>query len=136
MSILTTKTCSKCGKVITNNKDIVHEIVDQNWVHIGYVCDKCINTYPVEDIKDPDVEGDKIIPKDNSITAEEARLYKLEEAVLALCDLIINCSSDEHYHCGTSRCKDDKDDLGCPFAVMVEYRDNKKQIKETWKGNR
>lgn len=136
MSGLTAKTCIKCGRTIDNNKDIAYEVVNHNWVRLGYVCDDCVDTYPAEDIKDPDVEGDKIIPKDNNITAEEVRLSKVEEAVLALCDLIINCSSDEHYYCGTRRCKDDKDGLGCPFAVMVDYRDNMQKIKEAWRGNR
>ena len=131
-----TKRCIKCNREIDKGERSYDIVNNFTWRKIGVVCEDCLHTYEEEDIKDPDIEGDKIIPKDNNITAEEVRLSKVEEAVLALCDLIINCSSDEHYYCGTRRCKDDKDNLGCPFAVMVDYRDNMQKIKEAWRGNR
>ena len=136
MSELTAKTCIKCGRTIENNKEIAHEVVNQNWVRLGYVCDDCIDTYPKEDIKDPDIEGERItIPykvEPEPISLEEARLRKVESVLTAVCDLVVNCMGDNNFYCETRRCKHDEYDAECPFGQMRDYRDNMNELRSMW----
>ena len=130
----TAKTCLKCGRTIENNKEIAYEVVNQNWTRLGYVCDDCIDTYPKEDIKDPDVEGEVITDKlqYEIITLEEARLRKVESILLAVCDLVVNCMGDSHFYCDTQKCKDDLYGTGCPFGQMRDFRDDMNDLRKTW----
>ena len=123
------KKCIKCGRVIPNTERAYDVVNHDTWKRIGYACCNCVDTYPNEEVRDPDTEGEKIVTvtvgdsKSEIITLEEQRMRKMESAIGALCDLIMNCMGDAHFYCGTKRCKDDLHDTGCPFGTMRDYRD-------------
>ena len=128
------KTCIKCGRGI-DSKETAHQVVDNLWRKAGYVCDDCADTYPKEDIRDPDVEGDKVettTKKEEPPTWEEVRLRKLEATVTAICDMVINCMSDQPFFCNTRRCKDDEYGTGCPIAEIRDFRDSMIELRATW----